>query len=182
MKSFLLAAIVVNAVAALPMAVLIRRDFRRIGRVSMIMAIWSGIAMHGHALATFAMAWLDQGSFFEPSVWTVTPGLLLLVAGGVIIYLGRAAYASFRRVYGLKEDTLIEHGIYKRSRNPQYTGYALMFFGSALAGGSSLALGFSVLFLALIHGYITFVEEPHLKRTFGPSYDAYCSRVARYLG
>ena len=93
----------------------------------------------------------------------------------------RHTYGDQARVYGLKENELIEHGIYRRSRNPQYLGYWLMFVGAATASGSLLAFLFAVAFALLVHGYITIVEEPHLKRHFGADYTQYCRRVGRYF-
>ena len=180
-KTVLAAAMAANAFLTAPLALLIKRDFRRLGRASWAAAVWSGIAMHGHALATFAIAWLDRGSLYAPAAWSVAAGGALAGTGLFIIVLGRRAYASRARVYGLREDELIERGVYRRTRNPQYAGYGVMFAGAAIAAGSSLAFVFSGVFALLIHVYITWVEEPHLKRAFGAEYDAYCARVGRYF-
>ena len=84
-------------------------------------------------------------------------------------------------VYGIGlEDKLIEHGIYKRTRNPQYIGYGTMFVGSAVAAGSTLALLSAFSFLMIIHVFITWVEEPHMKRTFGETFERYAGTVRRY--
>lgn len=178
---WLVAAIILNAVLALPMALLVRRDFARLGRVSWPMAIWTGAAMHGHALASFVLAWIDCGGLYQPGPLSLIAGGGVLALGAFVIYLGRRAYGDQARVYGLKEDTLIEQGIYRRSRNPQYFGYGLMFLGAALAGGSGLALVFALAFAGFIHLYIRHVEEPHLSRIFGGAYTEYCKRVGRYF-
>lgn len=181
LRNTLITMMVANAILTLPMALLVKRDFARLGRVSWSVAIWTGLAMHGHALATFAMAWLDRGSAYGATLWSLLPGGAITVLGACVIYLGRKAYGVQARVYGLKENELIEHGIYRRSRNPQYLGYWLMFVGAASASGSLLAFGFAFTFALLVHGYITLVEEPHLKRHFGADYTLYCQRVARYF-
>jgi protein-S-isoprenylcysteine O-methyltransferase Ste14 len=180
-KQGLILLMIANALLTLPMAVLVKRDFLRLGHVSLPMAVWTGAAMHGHAIATFVMAWSDSGSAYSPTLWSLVPGGLIFTFGAYIIYLGRKAYGDRKRVYGLKENELIEHGIYRRSRNPQYLGYWLMFVGTASASGSLLAFGFALVFALLVHGYITIVEEPHLKRHFGADYTLYCQRVARYF-
>jgi len=54
--------------------------------------------MHGHALMTFAIAWINRGTFYAPQSWTILPGLLVLTAGAYIIYLGRKAYGDQSRV------------------------------------------------------------------------------------
>ena len=179
---FLVIVALANSVLVLPMALLVRRDFKRIGRVSWPVAIWTGVAMHGHALIAFAVAWFDQGSLYPVAALSLLGGLGLTLIGAYIIYLGRKAYANVARVYGLKEDELIERGIYRFSRNPQYFGYWLMFVGAALATGSIWALALAGLFAVFMHPYIRFVEEPHLRRHFGEDYQHYCERVARYFG
>ena len=181
LRNGLTAIMIANAVLALPMAVLVKRDFARLGRVSWPMAIWTGLAMHGHALAAFAVAWLDRGSAYGATLWSFVPGGAIIVLGAYVIYLGRKAYGDQARVYGLKENELIETGIYRRSRNPQYLGYWLMFVGASIASGSLLAFIFAVVFALLGHGYIKIVEEPHLKRHFGADYTQYCRRVGRYF-
>lgn len=180
LRNGLMGIMIANAVLALPMALLVKRNFARLGRVSGPVAVWTGFAMHGHALATFGIAWLDRGSAYDPTPWSLLPGGPITVLGAYVIYLGRKAYGDQARVYGLKENELIERGIYRRSRNPQYLGYWLMFVGAATASGSLLAFLFAVVFALLVHGYITFVEEPHLKRHFGTDYAQYYRRVGRY--
>lgn len=180
-RNALMFIMIANAFLAVPMALLVKRAFEKQARVSWPMAIWTGIAMHGHACATFAMAWLDRGSAYDPTLWSLLPGSAIAVIGAYVIYLGRKAYGDQTRVYGLRENKLIEHGIYTRSRNPQYLGYWFMFVGTATASGSFLAFLFALIFTFLVHGFITIVEEPHLKSHFGADYTRYHRRVARYF-
>jgi protein-S-isoprenylcysteine O-methyltransferase Ste14 len=177
----LLIYILANGAASLIFMVLARREFDRQGKWSALTAIASGLVMHGHALATWALAWLDRGGLYAPTIWGLAVGAVLFVGGGYVIYLGRSAYGSQERVYGLLEDELIERGIYKLTRNPQYVGYAAMFVGAGLAAGSGWALLSGALFMLIIHVFITRVEEPHLGVVFGAPYQAYSKRVRRYL-
>jgi protein-S-isoprenylcysteine O-methyltransferase Ste14 len=182
MIEILLGLTALNLAVSIPMALAVKRDFTSLGRVSFPVAIWTGAAMHGHALVTFLLAWHDRGSLpFGPS-WTIIGGWLLIVAGAAIIVAGRAAYASVKRVYGMKEDKLIEHGVYRWSRNPQYFGYWIMFIGAAIAGASVWTLVLAILFAVFVHLYIVLVEEPHLSIIFPDAYRAYCDRVSRYWG
>lgn len=172
---------ILNGLLVLPFGVLAARSFRRKGRLSPLLAFWSGAAMHGHALMTFAIAWFDKGSLFSPNVLSVVFGLSVLLLGAFIIYLGRRAYGDQARVYGLKEDALITQGIYRMSRNPQYLGYGLMFIGAAIATGSMLCFIFIALFCLAIHVGITRIEEPHLMRIFGADYAEYKQISGRYF-
>jgi protein-S-isoprenylcysteine O-methyltransferase Ste14 len=173
--------ILANGVLSLVFMALARREFGRQGKWSRSTAVMSGVVMHGHAVATCALAWFDHGRFYALDWWVLCIGFVLFFAGGVVIALGRTAYGSQERVYGLLEDELIEAGIYRVTRNPQYVGYAGMFLGAGIASGSAWALASSGLFILTIHLFITRVEEPHLKTVFGQSYAAYCERVRRYL-
>ena len=171
----------VNAALSIPMAMLVKRDYSKRGRVSIPMAIWTGAAMHGNALLLFAIAWFDRGSLGDPGKIAVAAGAFFALAGAALIYLGRSAYADFSRVYGLKEDELIERGVYRWSRNPQYVGYALFLGGVSLIALSIWALLLALLFALFIHCYIVTVEEPHLRAAFGKGYEAYVRRTARYF-
>ncbi len=173
---------VANGLLAIPFGFLASRSFRIRGKLSPALAVWSGVAMHGHALMTFAVAWLDRGSIYSPHWLSVVPGALTFLGGGYIIWLGRKAYGDQARVYGLKEDELVVSGIYRRSRNPQYFGYGLMFLGAAVASGSALSFVFLGVFSAMIHAGVTLIEEPHLERVFGASYGEYKQQVQRYFG
>lgn len=172
---------ITNGLLSVPFGVMASRSFCHDGKLSPTLAMWSGIAMHGHALLTFAVAWLDRGSIYHPNVFLMAVGAILLFGGAYVIYLGRKAYGDQKRVYGLKEDQLITAGIYKRSRNPQYFGYGLMFLGTTIATGSGLALIFVAVFAAMVHAGVTLVEEPHLHRIFGEPYRAYKRNAGRYF-
>ena len=173
--------VIVTAVVSLPFMLRAQAEFKLQGKWSPSTAIMSGLIMHGHFIATLALSWLDRGSLFAPSSIMAAIGTLLFIAGAVVIYLGRYAYGSQQRVYGLLEDELIQHGIYRRTRNPQYVGYAGMFLGAAIVAGSGLALVSTLLFIAVIHVFITWVEEPHMRRTFGDVFDQYARKVSRYV-
>jgi len=141
----------------------------------------SGALMHGHFLAHMALSWLDRGSLFTPGLAGLLAGASLFLAGAVVIALGRRAYGEVARVYGLKEDELITVGVYRWTRNPQYVGYAAMFFGAVIASGSALATVSAILFAVFIHVFITRVEEPQMQRVFAETFEAYRRRVRRYL-
>jgi len=177
----LIVLMIANGLLSIPFGVLAKRSFAKNGNLTAFLALWSGVAMHGHALMTFAIAWINRDTLYSTGLWAIIPGLLILCLGTYIIYLGRKAYGDQLRVYGLKEDALITHGIYTRSRNPQYFGYGMMFLGAAIASGSMLAFVFVAVFALMVHVGITKVEEPHLERNFGKPFSDYKESVGRYL-
>lgn len=181
-ESALTTLMVANGGLAIVFGLLAKRSFRSHGRLTPALGIWSGVAMHGHALMTFGISWIDRGSLYGMTILTALIGLILAASGIAVIGAGRRAYGNVARVYGLKEDLLIETGIYRRTRNPQYLGYVLLLVGSAVASGSLLAFIFAAIFFIVIHLGVVLVEEPHLKRIFGTRYVRYAKQVGRYMG
>ncbi len=171
-----------NAVLAIPMMLIWRRDFATRGRTSLFSAVLSGVVMYGYGILTFAVAWVDRGALGPLSPAATYAGAALVIIGAAIIFAGRYAYASRARVFGMLEDKLIEQGVYRWSRNPQYFGYTAMMFGAAFAALSAWALLLAMAFAVMVHIHIVGVEEPHLRRVFGKAYETYCARVARYFG
>ena len=173
LKIVLIGLMAANGILACLFGVLAKRSFRTRGHLTSLMGIWSGIAMHGHALMTFAVSWLDRGSLYETRLITTALGLVLMVSGIAAIVAGRRAYGDVARVYGLKEDLLVDSGIYRWSRNPQYLGYYCLLMGSAMTSGSAIAFLFVIIFIILIHAGVVLVEEPHLRLVFGADYGTY---------
>lgn len=75
---------------------------------------------------------------------------------------------------------LVVSGPYQFVRNPMYIGAGLAVAGTALYYGSSGLWLFTAVFLLIIHLFIIGYEEPTLRRTFGPDYEAYTHHVRRY--
>jgi protein-S-isoprenylcysteine O-methyltransferase Ste14 len=61
-----------------------------------------------------------------------------------------------------------------------YTGGALALAGAVLFYRSLFLLAYFCLFLLAACLFVLFYEEPTLRRSFGPDYDAYCHRVSRW--
>ncbi|MBI4763892.1 MAG: isoprenylcysteine carboxylmethyltransferase family protein [Deltaproteobacteria bacterium] len=75
---------------------------------------------------------------------------------------------------------LVVQGPYRFVRNPMYLGAGFALAGAALFYGSWVLLGYIGLFFLATHLFVVGYEEPTLRRTFGPEYDAYCRRVSRW--
>jgi len=90
-------------------------------------------------------------------------------------FLGRGTPAPFdppRR--------LVVRGPYRYVRNPMYVGAAVALGAAALFYGSLALLAFTAGFLLVTHLFVVVYEEPTLRRTFGPDYDAYCRETRRW--
>ncbi|MFQ5530199.1 MAG: methyltransferase family protein [Gemmatimonadota bacterium] len=75
---------------------------------------------------------------------------------------------------------LVVTGPYAFVRNPMYIGAELVLLGVVLFYESLSILGFAVVFGLVIISFILLYEEPTLRRMFGPEYEAYTRRVARW--
>jgi protein-S-isoprenylcysteine O-methyltransferase Ste14 len=111
------------------------------------------------------------------------------IAGGIAILGGVSLAVAGRRmlvqlgtnVSPLRPTTaLATDGIYKWTRNPLYTGGALVMFGIALF----FALDWLVLLIApsvlILHLGVVSREEQYLEQKFGDKYRRYKTSVARY--
>jgi protein-S-isoprenylcysteine O-methyltransferase Ste14 len=109
---------------------------------------------------------------------------MVIGAGGAMIalwciftfaFIGRGTPAPFdppRR--------LVIRGPYRFVRNPMYIGAGLALASAALFYESLPILGYAGFFFLVTHLFVVLYEEPTLRRTFGPEYEAYCGRVRRW--
>jgi protein-S-isoprenylcysteine O-methyltransferase Ste14 len=76
---------------------------------------------------------------------------------------------------------LVDSGPYRYVRNPMYLGGALALGGAAVYYRSMPLAGYLLLFAVATHCFVVWYEEPTLSRLFGGDYQAYRSRVHRWL-
>lgn len=132
----------------------------------------------GGMVLTFVVAVLD---------WNATPlldwtrfivglplglgGLFITVCGYFNLGLGNTYCGS---------DGLVSHGLYRFSRNPQYTASIVGLIGLSVGANSILTI---VLSCVMIGAYVlmSLVEEDWLKQLYGTTYREYCLRTARFL-
>jgi protein-S-isoprenylcysteine O-methyltransferase Ste14 len=117
------------------------------------------------------------------TVWPEIFGMMIGIAGAVtvlwcvftFVWFGRGTPAPFdppRR--------LVIRGPYRFVRNPMYIGAGLALSGAALFYESLTLLIYGAVFLLAAHLFVMLYEEPTLRRTFGPDYEAYCHHVRRW--
>ncbi len=110
-------------------------------------------------------------------------GIVLGLAGGVLAlwcvssfaFVGRGTPAPFA-----PPRRLVTRGPYRFVRNPMYLGVGLTLAGAAAFSKSLPLLGYTGLFFLASHLFVVWYEEPHLRRTFGHEYEAYCRQVRRW--
>jgi protein-S-isoprenylcysteine O-methyltransferase Ste14 len=154
------------------------RDYSR-GQVTTPTAVllwpWHGLNYALLIVLSAANVW----SFDLPG--TLVLGLALLSLGFVALAAGFYEFSSVRRLSGTQTDEVIDTGIYRFSRHPQYLGLILTLIGVALLGESLAALAFAC---ALSVGFILYLptEERYAERSLGQSYREYRSRTPKLLG
>jgi protein-S-isoprenylcysteine O-methyltransferase Ste14 len=75
---------------------------------------------------------------------------------------------------------LVIQGPYRFVRNPMYIGAGLALASAALFYESLPLLGYTGFFFLATHLFVVWYEEPTLRRTFGPEYEAYRRQVRRW--
>jgi protein-S-isoprenylcysteine O-methyltransferase Ste14 len=132
----------------------------------------------GGMVLTFVVAILDWNAVplldwtrFIVGVPLGLGGLLVTVYGYFNLGLGNTYCGS---------DGLISHGLYRFSRNPQYTASIVGLIGLSIGANSILTI---VLSCIMVGAYVlmSLVEEDWLKQHYGASYGEYCERTARFL-
>ena len=114
---------------------------------------------------------------------TIAP---VLVAGGA--FLSLAGVASFLRAKTTVNPTkpgsvssLVTTGVYRFTRNPMYLGLLLMLLGWAAFLSNALAFVVVPLFVLYMNRFQIVPEERALSALFGAEFDAYATRVRRWL-
>lgn len=76
---------------------------------------------------------------------------------------------------------LVAVGFYRYVRNPMYVGILAAILGHFLWFGYWNVLIYGVLVFIAFHTFVTYYEEPTLKRKFGAAYEDYLKRVPRWI-
>lgn len=133
-------------------------------------------------------AWLVSREF-APTALPAGPRLAAAVA---FVLLGMWLAGTAARTFGRAKTTLnpikpeasttlVTHGIFRRSRNPMYLGMASLLLAWAAWLGTPAGLLGPLLFVPWMNRFQIGPEERALGELFGAEYDAYRSRVRRWL-
>jgi len=118
------------------------------------------------------------------SVWAVVLAFFAFAVGGAIYARCVWDFATFGRGTPLPIDApkkLVVRGLYRYTRNPMYVGVLTVILGWVLLFPTGMLVGYAMLVGIGFHLVVVLYQERHLRHAFGDEYDAYCSRVGRWL-
>jgi protein-S-isoprenylcysteine O-methyltransferase Ste14 len=134
----------------------------------------------GLLISRFAIQGPDAVGVWDAPRAAVPAGLLLSVAGITLISIAqRQMGASFRIGIDDARTELVSQGLFRRVRNPIYSGMLALLLGITLV----IPCAASVLLASVAAAAIAFhtrLEERHLLALHGDAYRAYAASVGRF--
>src|SRR5262249_44185966 len=126
----------------------------------------------------------DPALRFALPDWARDLGVVLMLTGGIValscivtfVTRGEGTPAPFD-----PPRKFVAVGPYRYVRNPMYVGAFLVLLGFGLFEKSPAILLFTLPWFVLAHLFVIVYEEPHLRATFGQTYEQYCQAVGRWL-
>jgi protein-S-isoprenylcysteine O-methyltransferase Ste14 len=111
--------------------------------------------------------------------------VVVLATAVALVATARAALAAagttFTPTAPDRSSHLVTSGVYRFTRNPMYLGMLLALLAIAAVLANPFCLVLSALFVAYMNRLQITPEERILGARFGPAYEAYASRVRRWL-
>lgn len=118
----------------------------------------------------------EPGLLWDFGLLLVALGLGLTAWGMLTFRAARTAIIPMRGA-----SRLVDHGPYRFTRNPMYTGFTLMYLGAAAIMYSAWPLLALPIVVALLVRLVIEREERYLQDAFGSNYSDYRARVRRWL-
>jgi protein-S-isoprenylcysteine O-methyltransferase Ste14 len=181
---YFVAAALLIAVAFVVFRVLVRRDYRRKRRATLLSSLLELLVM---------CLYVSFPSLYNPPQWMSfwsrkvpvneplrTAGVVC-IAIGMLSAFGTMFWFGLRRAFGVQVKGLVQSGPYRVTRNPQLVGFTPVVLGCLLLWPSWYALGWAALYGVVAHLMVV-TEEEHLLAVSGEEYARYCRRVPRYVG
>lgn len=115
-------------------------------------------------------------------------GLLAIMVIGAGLWLDVIALRTFRKagtttnpVSPEKASTLVDHGVFSKSRNPIYVALVLFLIGGFLWFGNLANVLVIAAFIWFMTNFQIKPEEEALTKIFGQPYDDYREKVRRWI-
>ena len=134
------------------------------------------------AIAWAQATWAPMGLSFGGAIADFLGGLLV---GGGIVLMGLAFYEMQRMrttvIPHQEASTLVQSGIFSRTRNPIYLGDAMVLGGMILFWDAVLSLPLIPVFVWWIERHFIIPEEDRLRRKFRTDFARYCQKTRRWI-
>ncbi len=118
-------------------------------------------------------------------IWSRIPGIVGMVAGGLIVIAcgGILANLGILSMPGerLLPREFVAFGPFRHVRNPMSLGLVILMVGLGLCESSVSIVLFAAALFLFLHLIVVYVEEPGLEKRFGESYREYKRSVDRWL-
>lgn len=88
---------------------------------------------------------------------------------------------KLRFLIGQEPQALVRTSVYRYVRNAMYVSLVSILLGEALLFASPRLAAYAAVVWLLFHCAVVFLEEPHLRRTRGDSFERYCREVPRWI-
>lgn len=133
-------------------------------------------------LLMILLHWLWRIAVFLHPPWTYL-GAVPLVAGVLSAMAGRRALARAGTTVSVlcEPVALVTDGIYGRTRNPIYLGFALVLVGVWMFTGMASGIIPVILFVVITDRLYIRREEGLLAQKFGRSFEEYRQRTRRWI-
>ncbi|MFM8788726.1 MAG: methyltransferase family protein [Chthoniobacterales bacterium] len=157
--------------------------WRRLGGTASMILLWRCFVAAAVLVSLWrgALLWNDYG--FNPLCTAV--GVICL-AGAAVFRLQIERFFPWQAQTGLPEidpehraQKLVTEGPYAHTRNPRYVQIFLALIGWAFLANYAAGYLFALMWAPLA-AVIVYFEERELSRRFGPEYESYRERVARF--
>lgn len=150
-------------------------------------AVETGLAVTGILLDTYLLLralWPEVDNWVPNWFQAPLPGLGFMLAGVLLMILSQLQMGTSWRI-GMPESSaarhqLVTNGLYRFSRNPIYLGVFLFLAGTVLNTANLLTVA-SLLACGVLIPLQVAREEAFLKDELGPEFEAYRTRVRRWL-
>lgn len=120
----------------------------------------------------------------HPLLLADAAGILLVLAGSTVLVHAFVAFVRHGRgtpAPPAPTERLVVEGTYRYVRNPMYVAVFCVILGQVVLFASWTLLGWLALVAGVTNGFVRIHEEPTLRRTYGPAYEAYVGAVPRWL-
>jgi len=116
-------------------------------------------------------------------IWPISLGLIITVLGQLIrgLTIGLAYIVRGGREGKPYAEGLVTDGIFNHCRNPLYVGNILMLLGVGILANSLVYTAIIIPVFLFIYQAIVLAEENFLRGKFGSGFDAYCTKVNRWV-